>query len=294
MRVSIESKFDFKEVTELENLFKEKEWSKIEDYENFFENFCKFLEVLNEEQTNLIKELTSEFLWITDNQYYKRLRESLLQLSNYPELDLSKIFIVPLLTHNDRNKSKTKSSTRIAYCCQNHQFKNIEIFKGTTFKIIDNPDRLPRATKLETRKNPIILVDDFIGTGETAITAIEEIRQLQNYSNNILFIASLVCQEEGFTNIRDTGVNILCSVIRQKGLSNKYEGEELKEKVEIMNSIENVLSTDVKFDRNTFGFGYGKSEALVTLTRTPNNTFPVYWYEASLENGKKWCAPFPR
>ena len=35
--------------------------------------------------------------------------------------------------------------------------------------------------------------------------------------------------------------------------------------------------------------GYMGSEALITLARTPNNTFPVFWKQ---KNNKK--APFPR
>jgi hypothetical protein len=37
-------------------------------------------------------------------------------------------------------------------------------------------------------------------------------------------------------------------------------------------------------------FGYKKSEALVTMIRTPNNTFPVFWYNKKNEDN----APFPR
>lgn len=36
--------------------------------------------------------------------------------------------------------------------------------------------------------------------------------------------------------------------------------------------------------------GYAESEALVTMIKTPNNTFPFYWYE---KNSNSY-APFPR
>ena len=36
--------------------------------------------------------------------------------------------------------------------------------------------------------------------------------------------------------------------------------------------------------------GYLETESLVAMNKTPNNTFPVYWYE---KNGHSH-APFPR
>ena len=52
-----------------------------------------------------------------------------------------------------------------------------------------------------------------------------------------------------------------------------------------MKRIEHELGVSEEYE-----FGYGKSEGLVTLIRTPNNTFPVFWYEPSSDN----LAPFVR
>ena len=42
-----------------------------------------------------------------------------------------------------------------------------------------------------------------------------------------------------------------------------------------------------------FSLGYNDSEALVTLLRTPDNTFPIFWKEYK-KNGKKFEGPFSR
>lgn len=60
-----------------------------------------------------------------------------------------------------------------------------------------------------------------------------------------------------------------------------------------MKSVELILATDKRFEQD-YSFGYKESEALVTMTRTPNNTFPLYWFEAKLDKNNKWQAPFPR
>ncbi|MEB8344727.1 hypothetical protein OO010_01605 [Flavobacteriaceae bacterium KMM 6898] len=145
--------------------------------------------------------------------------------------------------------------------------------------------------KLEKEGHPILLIDNFIGTGETAIETLKEIIALKGYDNKTLFIATLVCQKEGLKVIND--YNVLFEVLRDKGISNKYFGEELIENESIMKSIEEILSIDSKFE-DKFRFGYKSSQALVTMNRTPNNTFPMFWFQAKLGKGEKLNAPFPR
>ncbi len=52
-----------------------------------------------------------------------------------------------------------------------------------------------------------------------------------------------------------------------------------------MEEIEDKMSV-----KRNYRLGYGQSEALVTMCRTPNNTFPVFWEE----KGNMKLAPFPR
>ena len=58
-----------------------------------------------------------------------------------------------------------------------------------------------------------------------------------------------------------------------------------KNNIKLMTQIENKL----KIDKN-FSFGYNRSEALISLIKTPNNTFPVFWFT----NKKHNVAPFLR
>ena len=73
--------------------------------------------------------------------------------------------------------------------------------------------------------------------------------------------------------------------MKKKGISDKYSDTELSKKIKLMEHIEKNL--DIPDD---YLFGYKKSEALVTMIRTPNNTFPVFWYNKKNEDN----APFPR
>ena len=93
--------------------------------------------------------------------------------------------------------------------------------------------------------------------------------------------------------LNQLGYNVISDIFRNKGMSEKYHGVELKDMIKLMEEIEEILGQDEKFDRD-YKFGYKSSEALVSLIRTPNNTFPIYWYNTKISNSKKWNAPFPR
>ena len=80
-------------------------------------------------------------------------------------------------------------------------------------------------------------------------------------------------------------VCVSASVVRQRGISDFYEDEILHENIQLMREIEDKMSI-----REKYKFGYKKSESLVTMCRTPNNTFPIFWEES----GNMKIAPFPR
>ena len=127
-------------------------------------------------------------------------------------------------------------------------------------------------------------MDDFIGTGETAEKCIINMQE-----NGILIekviVLSLVAQEKGLEYLKKYNVYLVANIIQRRGISDYYQAEEISEKFSLMTDIENKMSVKEKYR-----FGYNGSEALVTMCRTPNNTFPLFWEES----GNMATAPFPR
>ena len=80
-------------------------------------------------------------------------------------------------------------------------------------------------------------------------------------------------------------VLVFAAQLRKRGISDKYPKAEAEEKLNMMRNI----SRQIKGPRNMI-LGYENSEGLVSMIKTPNNTFPVYWYE----NKKYPSAPFVR
>lgn len=293
MRPKKISKFGFEEIRELKNLFIEKGWNQFDEFESFFNNYCSMLEYLDPEQSSLVIDLTKKFIWLRSADYYSYLKETLLMLQSYDHLTLDCIHIIPLISKTDRELQKIKSSSHVAYLCKNSAFKYNEVLKDTKFIIHNNLETLPRPSTLKRTNSPILLIDDFIGTGDTAIEALDELLEKRDYDNETLYVATLVCQEQGMNVINKRGFNVLSPIIRNRGISENYDKEEVEEMKILMRKIEDVLAQDSKFDPE-FKFGYKESEALVALIRTPNNTFPIYWYSAKIGAGKQWMAPFPR
>ena len=77
-----------------------------------------------------------------------------------------------------------------------------------------------------------------------------------------------IAKEKGLKYLGKYNVYLVTNIIQQRGISDFYEGEQRSGKISLMTEIENKMSVKKKYR-----LGYNSSEALVTMCRTPNNTF---------------------
>ena len=70
-------------------------------------------------------------------------------------------------------------------------------------------------------KPKILLVDDFIGSGETAIGALSYLTQDLSISGSKIIMLFLVAQNEGIQNVKEQfkDIQIYCPIIRVKGIN---------------------------------------------------------------------------
>lgn len=271
------------ELLKIQKIFKNKNWEIIETKEfSHFNRYCKRIKQIKlEKERELILELTNNYLWIKEKDYIEHLKIALHNLVKDKDInDKTKIYIIPLKSPTDEDKSK--SSDCIAYL-----FNNCELRYDFSQKIeLISQQNIKRYL---SESNKIILaVDDFIGTGNTAKKFIEDLlNQFKDLKIEDLAILTLVIQEQAIQNLNTEypNIKIFRSIEKKKGISDKYSDTELFEKIKLMKQIEKKLDIP-----NRYLFGYEKSEALVTMIRTPNNTFPVFWYNKKNED----IAPFPR
>lgn len=142
---------------------------------------------------------------------------------------------------------------------------------------------------LPDRKNAaILLVDDFVGSGDTASKAAAYFKA--NYARNAdeIVVCAMVSQQQGIDRLNAAGVAIIAPYIRRRGISDSTRLTDIPAGLALMDGIEKSLRVKTKFLR-----GYKRAEALVSMVRCPNDTFPIYW-TTDEHGGKPWPAPFPR
>ena len=284
------------ELLKIKDIFEKKNWEIINEDLSHFDRYCQKIEQFkSKEQKELILELTERYLWIKSTNYITHLEIALKKLLNVKKIKKilkrnekkekkTKIYVTPLMTPKDF--FRTKSFHYFAYLFTGNELYNK--FPKINFELINLKiniieQYLREVNEYLNKDNTIfIAVDDFIGTGDTAKKYIQTLSFCKNIEN--LIILTLVIQKEAIQKIKENypKIKIFSSVIRKKGISDCYFNSELSKKISTMKQIEKKLE---KLDKK-FLFGYGRSESLVTMIRTPNNTFPIFWHG---EN-----PPFPR
>ncbi|MEW5233071.1 hypothetical protein AB1Y70_03665 [Citrobacter portucalensis] len=139
----------------------------------------------------------------------------------------------------------------------------------------------------------IILVDEFVGSGDTVINRVRFINSqfssagITDYN---IFVKVLVSTNEGFKRIKETGIDFESLIRIKKGITDFYEDEILiQNKKNTMLELESILSTSFN-NRSLPSMGYGEAESLYAREggNTPNNVFPIFWWpQLNNENGRK-------
>ena len=251
---------------------------------NYFDRFCELLKELSDEEQEMLLTLTDAFVWVQDMEYTRDFCNIFDQfIRNLPANPRRTIVIVPLLPEADFGK--TKSSVSLLYqiksclhVLQTEYRKQNILHNITMFDCLANfdPDSFPP-------DSVFCLVDDFVGSGDTAISAVQFFLE-KKISPDRLTVLSLVALRQGIDLLLENQIQILSYRIMDKAISDRTDGNAERYR-ELMQGIEARIK--VKPD-NTFG--YAHSEGLVKMMRTPNNTFPIYW----LKGKKNPNAPFPR
>lgn len=270
----------------ISQIFEKNNWlieSKEDAKDSLFNRFCeRILEINENKKRDLVLELTERYLWVQEEQYIYYLIDAVKKMIQMkPEInEKTKIYIMPLVSPED--EGKIKSSSMLVYLFNSVKLRHDNVLSRYKFEIIDKNENL--SLYLENKDAILVLADDYVGTGETAEKCLLHILKMKVEISQIS-IVSLVAQQMGLDYLSKYTVCVSASVVRQRGISDFYKDEILHENIQLMKEIEDKMSI-----REKYKFGYKKSEALVTMCRTPNNTFPIFWEES----GNMKIAPFPR
>lgn len=133
-----------------------------------------------------------------------------------------------------------------------------------------------------------IVVDDFIGSGSQFRTFVKKCTNSFGLQSSDVYLYSIVMMEKARDRIRDYCYAAMPIYEFAPSLSSSLELAETFDPVAVYNRIEARANVGRNYRR-----GYLKSEALVTMKKTPNNTLPIFWCKNdSVDNF--WPAIFPR
>lgn len=257
---------------------------------NLFMNFCELLAELELEEQELVLKLTEDYLRYTYIDYPVLMSKTLRMIDKEIITNSSKIFILPLVSPKDREKGIVKSAHGMLYQIMHDIIPKDPNLGPIRHKILSLHDvSFLDINHSNRHKSLLLFFDDFIGSGSTACQALWEYWNLYRVDGDTVAVLALVAQKNGISLLRQHYFdNIYAYRIRKRGISDSNKFPDILRPLSIMDSIESKMKVSPKYRR-----GFGKSEALVTMIRTPNNTFPVYWWSKTKPR-KDWPAPFSR
>lgn len=250
-------------------LFEAKGWPIEEDTDiSIFNRYYQTLRTLTEEQQDFLIELSHRFLHVRHANYIDYIVPPLKLLREKYAGEY--LYFIPAGT--EQNKGKCTSTLTVLYLLRGSTMRT-KLDLGV-HSVVDDEEQL---NKCLPKKKPfkLVLVDDFIGSGQTVVEALEYLNLIlqKEVPQTNIKVVCLVAMQDGIRRLNDMGVEVFSMHICNRGISDYYTGEKLGKALDIMKSIEN----GIKKLGDEYRLGYHQSEALVCMERCPNNTFPIYW-----------------
>jgi hypothetical protein len=275
---------DAEAIRALTKIFKEKEWFAKDTDDIVYDNFCNLLEVLEPIERSLLLELTGQYYWITGNEYISLLLDVFKNISADFYAPAKKLYLFPVIKPTD--EGKPKSGTGLTYDIK-AEFPRIGKLRHISALTLEKFEQFK--SKLGSKETELLcLVDDFIGTGDTLDQCLKEISLHMEINYERLFIVAISCQQETYQRLIDSGIKIFTKYLIPKGITDFNEQASAVEKKALMRKMEESVP-----GAKSFSLGFQESEGVITLKRTPDNTFPIFWKKARKE-GRWFDAPFYR
>ena len=251
-----------------------------------FNDFCVMMNLLDNEKRDMLIFLLGDYIKKGLVDYSKDLY-NLFLIVNSTLKTKSHICFLPLV-----NTIKSNSSQYLSYYAKLPAFRKIFADKKITSELDDiNVSELVKKIN-ESKIDYCIFLDDFIGTGDTADDELKIYLEAGLKPEKIIII-SLVIQNNGLERLQKKYHQVFFIELVSRGISDnsRLSKKERSNFLRIMGEIEDIINVK---DGNKYRFGYKKSEALVTMLKTPNNTFPIFWKPNGKKNEGGIIAPFPK
>lgn len=270
------------EVYRIGRLFRDQQWPTDDSNEPpfpfLFTRFCRMIGRLpSEPQRQLVLRLTSSYRWIKPEEYHKRFWQVWQDfLSRLPD-GVRSISVARLPVKQQRG---AKSSDFMSYMVRSFESSLRSSGRRVAFRSLE------KAVASADRTVAVVIVDDYVGSGDTLRQILEKVPPATD--SLPIFVLVLAAQKEGVAALAQQGCTVIAGEVHGRGISDCEPTAWVSEAHDVMTKIEVMLRIGKKFQ-----FGYGRTEGLVSMRRTPNNTFPLFWTDRKV-HGERWDPPFPR
>lgn len=256
---------DSKDFLKLTQLHMEFEWLTYEP-EALFDLWCLSENI---EQKSLIEHLIKNFSFIDGRKLIDASKNLSNQIESIWDLKPANTFLVA--TCGDDKPDGSQSIIQILKNKFSVNWKESNFFNS-----------LPKGANEISDNSNIILVDDFIGTGDTIERKLKYLKEtikkrcLKGVTIKIICLAAM----EFSKKILDSfDVEYYSVHWLKKGISELIEESKRENAIQSMEQLEKKLKKQYH-GKNLPNFGYKRSEALYALeaNNIPNNVFPVFWW----------------
>ena len=236
-------------------------------WKNKLNKAIKLGEQLSDDTREMMIFLLKKYIILHQNNYTNLLLDSLDLINPINYQNYTKYYIIPIKQETDLG---SKSGTNISYLFKTDDINYHRLFINKSISEI-SIETIPKNINSSSVKK-LFLVDDFIGSGESSIELLTKINSKININPKKLSFIFLAGMEEGINKLKGLGYEVYCNISQNKGISDIQDDILKTRYVALMENIENKFNFP---EENRFG--YKRAEALISLERTPNNTFPIFW-----------------
>jgi len=230
------------------------------------------------EGRELLFELLSRFEVCEFDQYKIKGRALADALIGVLPDELKAVVLLPVL--DKVPAAKSKSGDAVAWM-MSRSLKRAAFSSGRSFEMASQTVSSSALARAST--TAFLMVDDYIGSGKTANSAVSRLIEQGVPPENIT-VAAFVGMTAAKLRLAPIGVRTLFLSTLSKGISDAPGIADKKKAISVMRRMEDSMEVGRQFK-----LGFEKSEALALMCFCPNNTFPVFWWK-----GPTWSGVFER
>lgn len=259
------------------NLTKKQPW--LEDKTDELQKLL-YVDCTSDEERELILELLERFTHVSGKTFSQLINMLVEDIVTDPALEDKTTQIVAMT-----GDYSSDSAQFVTYALK----APFEKMKWREHITVTNFQRSYREYNKQGKKHTnIILVDEFVGSGNTIVGRVNTLKKLfeDNGVTDIkIKVKAIAASSIGIKKAEESGVELTSYLVIEQGISGHYDSTEILNKLALMDRLESILSTSFK-DRDLPKLGYGGTESLYTREdgNTPNSVFPIFWWPFFTDN----------